>query len=203
MHLIPILLALFLLPGTWANTEKVIFHAGSSSHDVPMSHYTSKTPLPTHPTILTLGTSGLVSLPPQVLSTSPYQVVARWFAIRGLDPEATYEARVSYPASSPTDFTLHALPASDKDSSNHWLYLEAIHTGVRPPVGIIPSDNHTASVLFTLAVEKLILYHSIPRMALSLTMTLIPCLLLTFFFAIPALTRLLSRWVPSTAYHLE
>ncbi|KAI9229117.1 MAG: hypothetical protein DHS80DRAFT_30184 [Piptocephalis tieghemiana] len=203
LFLLPLLFLVLLLPGVWGNTEKIIFYAGSSSHDVPLTHYTSKTPLPTHPTILSLGTTGLVSLPPQTLPTSPYRPTAKWFSIRGLNPEATYEARVSYPASSPTDFTLHVLPNPSNPSSEYWLYLEAIHTGIRPPAGLALNQNYTSTVLYTLAVEELILYHSIPRMALSLTLTLIPCLLITFFFIIPPLTRFLSQLLPSTAHHLE
>ncbi|KAG0360841.1 hypothetical protein BGX24_005475 [Mortierella sp. AD032] len=181
----PSLLGIIILPlfffltaptFTWANTEKAIFTVNHSAH-IPSENIKTDTSRQYH---------GIIDPPScQLISEQAYGVDLKnrqflWYVLKDLDNKASFELRISYPATSPADFDLSVwtlteaqeqLPTSvdllDHFSENTmFARIKATYTGVSyVSDGNAPSPE-TLPVPFNLVLERL--YLLIPYQALKL-----------------------------------
>lgn len=117
-----------LIALVWANTEKIIFHGSKeieSAHDPHTYHHVNswaerkawpalQAPYASHPdsirprSALDDGHNPINAEDPhyEYQNEIPFQ---RWYRLQGIQSGGGYEARISYPATSPTDFKIMLL----------------------------------------------------------------------------------------------
>ncbi|KAI9283178.1 hypothetical protein BY458DRAFT_495699 [Sporodiniella umbellata] len=149
----------FFVSFTFANTEKIIFKVQKVSPHDDCSDWQS------------LSSKKLV--PPftqirDVILPNEY----RLYKLDGLQEDSTYELRVSYPAITPTDFSMKVVGycKTENKTRTHFLSIGAKATGVSPVI-----ETKKTAITFDLVLEPLylgLLFYTVYKLVIIISVVL-------------------------------